>query len=221
MISKRFLVPVLALIGLGLPASADVVAYCSGGGCGGGSLATFNTAVTNDGYTYASVDDITFGSGPGVLSGNQYTDDLTSVLFQAVHNLTDPGALDTQSGTGDALTITIPATYTVVLLDLTSLNGSGGYCIDNACDIANLNSTPTTIGYMNSGAVSPWTIEISSLGGSVSVAVNDFNVAGAGAPDNNSPTPEVGTLLLIGSGLIAMRWMRRWPLHFFRTPQIA
>jgi hypothetical protein len=216
MINKRFLVPVLAFVASGLPAGASIVPYCNST-CGSNTIAAFTTQVAND--AYASVNPITFSGVVGVLTGNQYTDDLTQVLFQATHNLTDPGSLDTQSGAGDTLIISIPAVYTVVLLDLTSQNGTGGFCIDNSCDFTNLSSTPTTIGYINTGNPSiPWTITISPFT-SLSIAVNDFNVAGP--PSNNSDTPEVGTMILIGVGLISMRWMKRWPRRVFRIPQTA
>ncbi len=210
MIKLRFLAPVLALAACALPAGASVVSYCDGYGCGSNTMAAFTTLTSSD--TYASASPITFSNSLGVLSGNQYTDDLTSVIFQATHNLTDSGVLDTQSGTGDALTITIPATFTVVLLNLTSQNGTQGFNLDGS-DYANLSSTPTTVGYINSSPAGPWTIQISPFSGSFSVAVNSFDAVGA-AP---SPTPEVGTMLLIGSGLIAMRWVGR----LFHSPQAA
>jgi hypothetical protein len=215
---KRFLVPVLALAAFGLPAGAAVVSYCDGAGCGANTNAAFNTMTSGD--TYASAIAITFGSGLGVLSGNEYTDNLTSVIFQATHNLTDPaGALDTQSGQGDHLIITIPATYTVVLLSLTSQNGSGGFWLDSGQNTYTvLGSTPTTVGYINGSPSGAWQVEIFPFSGATSVAVSNFNVANTGG-GGGSETPEVGTLLLIGAGLISMRWMNRWPRRFFRTPR--
>ncbi len=210
MIKLRFLAPVLALAACALPAGASVVSYCDGYGCGSNTMAAFTTLTSSD--TYASASPITFSNSLGVLSGNQYTDDLTNVIFQATHNLADPGVLDTQYGAGDVLTITIPATYTVVLLSLTSQNGAAGFYLDGS-NYTNFSSTPTSVGYINSSPTGPWTIQISPFASGFSVAVNSFDAVGA-AP---SPTPEVGTMLLIGSGLIAMRWVGR----FFRSPQSA
>jgi hypothetical protein len=214
--TKRFLVPVLALAAFGLPAGATTVAYCDGSGCGTNIMSVFNSLTAGD--TWASASPITFGDFPiGVLSGNQYTDDLTSVMFQATHNLSDPGALDTQAGAGDTLTITVPATYTVVVLSIFSQNGPWGFCIDAGCDYANLTSTPLSVGYINDGLSGPWTIQIKEQSGAYSVGVNSFNAAGSQAD-----TPEVGTLLLIGAGLISMRWMKRLPRpRFFHSPQTA
>ena len=211
---KRFLVPVLALAAFGVPAGASIVTYCDSG-CGANTMSVFNSLTSGD--TFASGSPITFGPALGVLSGGNYTDDLTSVLFQATHNLTDPGALDTQNGAGDALSITVQSNFSALLVALTSQSGIAGFYLDSSQNnITNLGSTPTTVGYINSNPTGPWTITISKLGGANSVAVNNFNAAGG------AQTPEVGTLLLIGAGLISMRWMKRLPKpRFFRTPQTA
>ena len=215
---KRFLLPVLALAALGLPARADTVAYCDGGGCGSNVLSVFNSLTASDSWDSASP--ITFGPAFGTLAGNEYTDTLTTMTFQAAHTLTDPGDLDTQNGTGDTLTITIPATITVVVLSIFSQNGAHGFCIDAACDYAQLGSSSISVGYINSSPTGPWTIQISTMNGAYSVGVSGFNAAGSEA---QAETPEVGTLLLIGAGLISMRWMKRLPRRpakprFFRTP---
>jgi hypothetical protein len=215
--NKRFLVPVLALAAFGLPAGASTVAYCDGGGCGSNIMSVFNSLTGSD--SWASASPLTFGNALGVLSSNEYTDDLTSVVFQATHNLSDPGALDTQYNAGDTLTITVPATYTVVVLSIFSQNGTEGFCIDAGCDYATLSSTPLSVGYINSSPTGPWTIQISEFGGSYSIGVNNFNAAG---DMGQTATPEVGTLLLIGAGLISMRWMNRLPRpQFLRTPRTA
>jgi hypothetical protein len=213
--TKKFLVPVLALAALGVPAGATTVAYCDGGGCGSNIMSAFNSLTGSDPWVSASP--ITFGDFPiGVLSGNEYTDDLTGIQFQATHNLTDSGVLDTQNGAGDPLTITVPETFTVVLLSLFSQNGTGFVCIDQACDFETLGATPLSVGYINSSPSGPWTIQIYITGGSTSVGVGNFNAVGAGS---NADTPEVGTVLLIGAGLIGMRWMKKLPSprRIFRT----
>ena len=206
MSNLRFLVPVLALAALAVPARATLVDYCNAG-CGANTLSVFNSLTSGD--TFASGSPITFGGGPTA----QYTDGLTDVLFQATHGFTiSSGVLDTQNGAGDPLIVTIPSMYTVVLLTLTSQNNTAGFCIDSGCNvITNLSSTPTTVGYINNGVTGAWTIGISNLGGAYSVAVNSFNVAST----TSSETPEVGTMLLIGAGLISMRWLRRLPRKFF------
>ena len=218
--TKKFLVPVLAFAALGVPAGATTVAYCDGGGCGTNILSAFNSLTGSDPWVSASP--ISFGDSPiGVLSGNEYTDDLTGISFQATHNLTDSGVLDTQNGAGDALTVTVPETFTVVILSLFSQNGTGFFCIDLACDYDTLGATPLSVGYVNSSPTGPWTIQIYITGGlASSVGVSNFNAVGA---STSADTPEVGTVLLIGAGLIGMRWMKKLPSprRFFRTPRTA
>jgi hypothetical protein len=82
----------------------------------------------------------------------------------------------------------------------------------------NLTSTAQYVDYVNDAPGSSWNITISAVDTSDKTIVNSFDPAGAGG-GGGSETPEVGTLLLIGAGLISMRWMRRWPRHFFRTPR--
>ena len=213
MSNKRFLAPILVLAVFGLPAGASTVAYCDGYGCGGGTLTLFDTLTSGD--TYASASALTFSGSLGLLAGNEYTDDLTSMTFQATNNLSiSNGVLDTQLGAGNTLLITVPATYTFVVLTLSLQSGSEGYNIDSAGDYANLSSTPTTVGYINASPTGPWTIQISPFAGSYAVAVNSFDAGPAGSV-GNSDTPEVGTMLLIGSGLISMRWLKRVPRRLF------
>jgi hypothetical protein len=209
MSKKRFLVPVLVLAALAMPARATLVDYCNAG-CGTNTLSVFNSLTSGD--SFASTSPITFGGAPV----SEYTDGLTNVLFQATHGFTiSGGVLDTQNNQGDTLIVTIPSTFTVVILTLTSQNGTGGFYLDSSGNvIANLSSTPTTVGYINDSVTGDWTIGISKLGGAYSVAVNNFNVANAGT--SSSETPEVGTLLLIGAGLISMRLLRHLPRKLFR-----
>ena len=76
----------------------------------------------------------------------------------------------------------------MVLLDLTSQNGTDGYCLDSGCDFTNLSSSPpTTVGYINTTPSGNWTITISPTSGAFSVGVSDFNAAGA--PQDQSPVP--------------------------------
>jgi hypothetical protein len=222
---KRFLVPVLALAAFVLPASADVIAYCDGFGCGSNTTAAFTSAVTADGDTYASISNITFTDGS--LTGVQYDDGLTSVIFQnSTHAFTiNSGELDTSISGNDSVTITVPAAYSAIVLNLTNFNsGTVGFGLDGN-DFANLShGSTTTVGYTNIGGTDPWTITIFPFQTNGALGILSFDAAGivqSQAPPTGSDTPEVGTLLLIGAGLIAMRWMKRAPRRFFQAPQIA
>jgi hypothetical protein len=220
MTDKRFLVPVLTLLAFGLPVGANVVPYCDyEGNCGANTTSAFSSAVALDGYSYASGTDLIFS---GSLSdGNlEYNDGLTSVLFDSTSAFTITGS--TLVATVDKpITITVPAAYAAIQLFLS--NAGGGFdwtCLGGTSDCTYLSPTPIEVDYLNNTPGSAWTITITPEVSSEQIVVNSFNPAGA-ASQGPSDTPEVGTLLLIGSGLIAMRWIRRARPRSFRTPQPA
>jgi hypothetical protein len=218
MFNKRFLVPVLAFVAVGLPASASVVPYCDTY-CGMNDTTAFNSAVALDGYTYASGSDLTFG-GSLSAGGLQYVDASTSVMFTA-SSAFNISSLTLVTAASQVLTITVPAVYTAIQLSLSQTGASGSALVytDTSFDSTYLTSSPIVLDYLNTApGASPWTITLTPGTSGEMITVNGFNPAGlAGTSD----TPEIGTLLLIGSGLIAMRWMKRLPRRFFRTPQPA
>jgi len=217
---KRFLVPVLALAAFGLPAMADVVTYCNGS-CLGNTTADFDSLVTLDGLTYASATDLTF---TGSLTGTtQYTDGLTNLVFADSDGFNITGSLGLQAkGNSDTITITVPSQFSVVQLSMVA-SGSGFFftCLDVNCNTStNLTATPQFIDYVNTAPGSSWTITFSSDASNkmIVAAFDPAGVASQGGGGGGSSTPEIGTLLLIGAGLIAMRWMKRVPRRPFRTP---
>jgi hypothetical protein len=214
---KRFLVPVLALAALGLPARASIVPYCDNG-CGLNTTAVFNSLVTSTPYTYAYVMDQTFTGS--LTSSTDYIDG-TGVEFMDTassntFSITGAFALQT-SGTNGTILITIPEQFIAVQLSLSSGAGTSNFtCIDANCDGTQLSTAPIFVDYTNTTPGAAWTIQISAVSPE-SIVVDGFNPATAGS---QAQTPEVGTLLLIGSGLIGMRWMKRLPKpRFFRSPQ--
>jgi hypothetical protein len=121
----------------------------------------------------------------------------------------------TTSGQKDNVLITMPSTVLAIAL---TVDVAGGLCFDAYC------STPGAYtGF--AGSINPsgaWSINIGPLAQNNGFTkIDNFNAAMAGT--GGSETPEVGTLLLIGSGLIAMRWMRRLPRRrrVFQVPQTA
>jgi len=218
---KRFLVPVLALAALGLPAMADVVTYCNGG-CSD-TTADFDSLVTLDGLTYANPTDLTF---TGSLTGTtQYADGLTNLVFADSDGFNITGSLGLEAkGGSDTITVTVPSQYSVVQLNLAgSTSGFWFTCLDAGCNTnTDLTATPQFVDYVNTTPGSPWTITFSS-GSENRLIVAAFDPAGVASQGGagGASTPEVGTLLLIGAGLIAMRWMKRVPRRLFRTLQPA
>jgi hypothetical protein len=220
---KRFLVPVLALAAFGLTASASAVTYCDGGGCSGNTTAAFNSLVTLDGLTYANATDLTF---TGSLTGTtQYADGLTNLVFADSDgfSITGSSGLEAKGGS-DTITVTVPSQYSVVQLSMVA-SSSGFFftCLDAGCNTyTNLTGTPQFVDYVDTTPGSPWTITFSS-GSANKLIIAAFDPAGVVSQGGSggSSTPEVGTLLLIGAGLIAMRWMKRVPGLLFRTAQPA
>lgn len=210
---KRFLVPVLALAAFGSPMGAATITYCQTY-CGANDIAAFNAATGGLGSTTLS----TFSNGNISTNGDglsQYLDSTTGLLF--VEQTFDPfevasGALEV-SASFDSINITVPASVTGVVLSL-SAGGSGQqYAIDGTN--VNLSTTPVMVGIANS-AGSIGIISITHEAGGP-LEVDGFNAQGA----SQASTPEIGTLLLIGAGLIAMRWLKRVPRRVFRTLQPA
>jgi hypothetical protein len=218
---KKILVAVLAVAAFGLPARASVVPYCNSY-CGGNTTAAFASVVGLDGYTYASGTDLTFTGGLSD-GGLQYLDGATSVLFAASSALTITVSDVLELAANKAITISVPAGYGAVQLFLsqTGVVGSAFTCIDTSCDDTYLTSTPIELDYLNTTPGSAWNITITPGLSSEQIIVDSFNPAGTSQGSSGGDTPEVGTLLLIGSGLIGMRWMKGLPRRFFGTPQTA
>jgi hypothetical protein len=213
--TKRFLAPVLALVAFGMTASASIATYCAGTGCGANNAAQFTSDLATDDYTLQGM--MTFSASNGTLSGSTYTDTTTGIVFSDFqgHNLAFSGtSLTTPIGqTNDVIRITLPATYLAIQFNI---NIPAGLCLDAACPA---NQTTGFVGFLNTDVTGAWFVDIGPLSATQFTDILNFNPATAGV--NNTDTPEIGTLLLIGTGLIVMRWMKRRPRLTFRTPQTA
>jgi hypothetical protein len=209
---KNFLASVLTLAVLGLPAWASVAEYCSGTNCGASTQTAFNTAVTAAGGVFGGPNTFV-DSAPALI----YTDSTTGIIFEDFPGANDltvsAGTLSTMFGNDDSIVVVIPST--ILAINLT-INVTKGLC----GDFCGEGETSGFLGFINPDSpTSPWSVTISPLQGGGSTQILDFNAASAQM--NNSDTPEIGTLLLIGTGLIVMRWMRRARRRTFQTPQTA
>lgn len=216
MIRKRFLVPVLALVGFGVPAGASVATYCSGSGCSTENNAQFVSDLSTDGYTLQALTN--FSTSNGSLAGADYTDNASGVLFADFlgQSLSFSGtALSTgvTSSQPNYIEITLPSTVAAISIAVTAPQG---ICLDAFCPAG---ETTGFVGFINSNPLAAWTVEIGVFSPGGYLNLNSFSVADVSAPPGgDSPTPEVGTMFLIGAGLIGMRWMKRVPRRLFRTP---
>ncbi|HVO99050.1 MAG TPA: hypothetical protein VMT15_13325 [Bryobacteraceae bacterium] len=207
----RFLAPMLALAAFGLPARASVVAYCDAQ-CGANTIAAFNSLTGG----LATATPSTFSSGNISQNGSglsQYLDPATGLLFidENYNSLNLVGVALDLGAWYDSAQIVVPVGITAVVVNL-SAGGSGQAYTINGTSI--LFSAPTIqVGFYDpTGNLGTLSFTHGSGG---PLQFNSFSVAGG------SDTPEVGTMLLIGSGLFAMRWVGRFSRRFFHSPQAA
>jgi hypothetical protein len=218
--SKTFLFPVLAIAALGLPAWGDVTTYCNSG-CGADTASQFVTDAGTDEYTLQGL--AAFVSSN--LVGSIYTDPTTGITFADFENhpLTiSAGALTTGSNQGDTILITIPSTYLAIVFTATEPGANADLCISpGPCPATG--EASGVVGFINPDPGGSWSVSVGPGGAQSAIQITNFSegTAEMGDMGGGSSTPEVGTLLLIGAGLISMRWMKRWPRKVFRTLQPA
>ena len=210
MTTKRFLVPVLALLACGLPAGATLATYCDGA-----SVSCTNTAGS---FNSAGLLAINFTSASIV--SNSFTDPGSLTFFQDFTGgvLTNPSNALTDSK--DGFQINLPANTLILAFNYLIQNGGNlGICVmttgPTGCTSfsGTSSSTPTFFGVTSDLNIT----EITITGNTGPGTISNFELQGP----VGSETPEVGTLLLIGTGLIVMRWMKRRPRLLFRIPQTA
>jgi len=227
MFTRDVLISIMALAGLAAPARATIV-YCNDTShCTsntGVTFSTFGAAAGGLGDTMSSP--ITFVSGG--LSSGVYTDAGTGSVFNGF-NGTTPEALIlsgtslAQTGTsgnggnttnGRSIQIVLPAnTYAFAML-VSSVSGTADPFVELVSSPSNFNtsgnytlsisssSDSEFFGIISNTAIS--SIFVGDLFFSQSpITIQSFEVGGP------APTPEVSTFLLIGTGLVLMRFLRR------------
>jgi hypothetical protein len=212
MMNKKFLAPILVLAAIGLPVGASTVTYCDIGGCPN-SNAAFAAATGSLSFANGGVFLAFAGSSTTAL----YTDSLTGTAFD---DLSTPdlftisgGTLATSVNGRDTVHIIVPAGYTALELFVV-MSSAATLTLDSQNYFVNPGAGNSTFLGFTNASTTGWTVDIAPYGSNSGITVTGFDVAGPAAP-----TPEVGTLLLIGFGLIAMRWMPRVPRAIFRTPR--
>jgi hypothetical protein len=213
MFSQKFLISMALAAYCAIPASAALVTYCGVTGCSD-PASGFAGATTSDTFSNIAV---TAGN-----LGDNYTDPDTGVEFSDLlglnGSLTAPagwpaGETITSNAGISTLTITLPSAVSAVefyvgvqiydnfTIAITDSNGgtyTDGYFA----------STPTSaafFGVTTDGAFTSFTI--TSQGPPDQITLDDISVGSAGA---ETATPEVTTLLLVGTGLFLMGYGRRW-----------
>lgn len=221
MSKKSLMISMLGLVGLMGPASASTVIYCNQSAvCGSNNETAFNTVATTDG--------LDFGSGfESFLSNGDYTagltsaDSITGLDFYAYNNTTQDGVTVTGNvlqqnvygGNTSIETVLPTGLIYAYAFNISVASGSAFPCIElisgppvtgGACNnqlnissssdtefVGVISTTPLTDVFVGTYSGSPGDLQI-----------KDFELGQA-------QTPEVSTLLLIGTGLITLRLVHR------------
>lgn len=209
MTTKRFLSSVLAFVAIGVSARASVVTYCNSGSpaCTDNSSAFSNVGLVAINFDSASVVSDSFTDPTSNTAF--FTENVAAVMTEGSDALTDSAY---------GFQINLPVNTLVFALEYQTPAGKS-FSVD-------FNSDSEGFAYNFTSTSSSIPIFFAATSDGPITNLNIYGSAGATATITNfdlqgSETPEVGTLLLIGFGLIAMRWMRRARPHFFRTTRPA
>ncbi len=209
----RILASLLVLACGAIPASATLTTYTT--------QSSFNAATTAQ-----SFQNITFPSGS---DGTSYTDPTSQVVFSSGNGLTGitaPTGWPTDSSLEispnasaiNILSIVLPSLVTSVSLfvgpqDFSAFNiditAAGGNSYHNGGEIQTGSvMNPVFFGITSDTAFSTFTI--TTFANVDHIAIDGVQV---GQSQEQAQTPEVATLLMIGSGLLMLRFGRRWMPH--------
>lgn len=211
MLTRNFLMAAWLAAGCAIPASASLTTYST--------PSSFNAATTNDTFS-----NISFGSG-GLYTSS--ITDLGVVFSTSSANLPDLTAetnpagwpagsalVSTSSTGGNTLTITLPSAVEAVSLyvGLTttdtnveiSVTDSSGGSFSSSPSVTI--TSPYYLGLVTDSSFTTFTIQ--SLGSLDHLTIDDVQIGQALIQDD-AQTPEVATLLLVGTGLLAIGYFRR------------
>jgi hypothetical protein len=226
MTTRDILISIVTLAGLAAPAHATITYSSCNSGCSnsntGVTFTTFGTTASGFGDTMSSP--ITFVSGG--LSGTPaiYVDAGTLTEFDGFNGTTQNGLTvtgtalaQTASGSLTSIQVKLPANTYAFAAFISAVAGNGGPYAElvNSASAFNSNNayyqlftssgTGTFLGIVSDTPIS--NIFIGNLYSSDGkVEIQSFETGGPAAP---ASTPEVSTFLLIGSGLVLMRFLRR------------
>ena len=222
MTTRDVLMSIAALAGFAIPAHATIAfVYCNDTShCtsnSGMTFSTFGTAAGGLGYAMSSP--ITFVSAG--LSGTPaiYVDAGTFTSFAGYSNATTQNSLQilgttlaqTINGANSGIQVTLPANTYAFAMFVSVFSGFGNPLVelgDRNVSLSNYglaipnSSTSVFFGIVSSTPLS--SLFIGNFGNNDgAVEIQSFEIGGP------APTPEVSTFLLIGSGLVLMRFLRR------------
>jgi len=216
----RLLTSVLALAAAVVPVSASTV-YCVSA-CGTNDPTAFTNATTGLLFPNAP---ISFAFGGLVLPDQtDYIDSSSTVNFFDYKNGTTldssvgfsvPATALKASG-GDLIQVALPAGVLAFGFDFSQSNSNASFCVEaqsnfdpNACAPSSFFPGTGTqfIGLVSSTPIS--TIWIGPITGTGTTQLNDFEIGEQGQVLPPADTPEIATFLMIGIGLISLRFLPR------------
>jgi hypothetical protein len=216
MITRLILVTALALVSAGTADASEIQLY--------NNRATWNTDRTgvNADLTFTNMTFETFSGSFNTAAG--LLDAVTNVQFAGFQSngisydleILSPGFSGSrvlnQLGSNGTITVTLPANVRAFGVDLSSVGPFGLTVAFNASSaFSHLATTGTgASGFFGVRTDAPITSLVFSTGVFSRGSLDNFEIGA------QAETPEVATLLAIGTGLIAMRWMRRR-----RSPKLA
>jgi hypothetical protein len=216
---QKLSISVLVLGAACAPASATTI-YCSNG-CSSNNTAAFNSATTSFSFPNAP---ILFSNASG---GPEYTDPVsltefteylspgTSIDTNGFDGFSGIGNLKTDVG-GDLIEVTLPANVYAFGANLQTPSGAATVCIEptSTPGSANCNATVATTGSSDTefiGVVSATpitTVWLAPGQNSTTIQLDNFEI-GEQSEAPPADTPEIATMLMIGTGLISLGVMRR------------
>ncbi len=207
---QRFLASAVALVALGLPARANLATYCDSAtpSCTNSSAAFSSAGYVPIDFTSAAIVSNSF-TDPA--SGTAFFDYLGGIISESAGML-----FDTNSG----FQINVPANTLTFAVNFrgTAGNFAVQFNTDSGATFSQFTiSADGSSQFFGATSTTPITNLVVYDNNTTNGSIDKFQLQGPA----NSDTPEVGTLLLIGSGLIAMRWMNRLPRLISRTPRTA
>ena len=219
MFVNRVLISVLALAAVAIPASATTTTvYCSNG-CGANNEAAFNSATASL-FFGSGLENFTAPNGTyssGLVDADSTTGlDFFGYSFTTQNGVTVTGGVlgQTASGQNTTLQAQLPAGIVYAFAGTISATTASSPCFETAGIVSsgNCNNTvvitgPSDIEFFGVLSTTPLaSVYLGTFNGNPgSLRIDTFELG----EQADAPTPEVATLLMIGSGLIMMRFLKR------------
>jgi hypothetical protein len=218
---QKLSISVLVLAAACVPVSASAVIYCSTSDCGSDNQTAFNNATTSLFFPNAPILFATAGLSADTttytdsVSGTEFIDDNSAGTSISSEGFNSPIGAGLKIFTpGETIEVTLPAN---VYAFSTSIQDSstGGICVEtgssfsrSSCSTDVFLPTANTAGFIGVVSASPITTVWLGAPSGGQIQLNNFQIGEQG-PSDPPDTPEIATMIMIGTGLISLGVMRR------------